>query len=245
MTNVLKNKASFYQFTDELALPGFYPPDYTIANIFDVAQEAERFLQQIEEIYKTAGVAGMYPSGVMLRAAEEDGNYGCCLVYEDAEGIIVIPNGDADHAHRYRYWREALVSSQEHLLTTMNVQKEMRVVMSRYIDFVDSPGMSVVIMDDRWCLSDGMASCKIQAVKRVLEQVHIFPKLPICSACNRNMKSKRSLLRSVAEKHGSKMRHRLCFYSRRGKPGYHDSRRAGKKTTARKKTTGGQLSCRM
>jgi hypothetical protein len=149
MTNVLKNKASFYQFTDEIGLQGFYPPDYTIANIFDVAQEAERFLRRIEEIYKEVGVAGSYPSGVVLRAAEEDGNYGCCVVYEDAGGIIVIPNGDADHAHRYRYWREALASSQEHLLTTMNIQKEMRVVMSRYIDFVDSPGMSVVIMDDQ------------------------------------------------------------------------------------------------
>jgi hypothetical protein len=31
----------------------------------------------------------------------------------------------------------------------MNVQKETRVVISRYIDFVDSPGISVVIMDDR------------------------------------------------------------------------------------------------
>src|SRR5258708_26145332 len=31
----------------------------------------------------------------------------------------------------------------------MNVQKEARVVISRYIDFADSPGMSVVIMENR------------------------------------------------------------------------------------------------
>ena len=149
MTNVLKNKASFYQFAGELALPGFYPPDYAIAPVFDVAQEAERFLQRIEEVYRTAGVAGIYPSGVMLRAAEEDGNYGCCLVYEDAGAITVIQDGDAVHAQYYRFWQEALTHAQEHLATTMNVQKETRVVMSRYIDFVDSPGMSVVIMDDQ------------------------------------------------------------------------------------------------
>jgi hypothetical protein len=149
MTDALKNKASFYQLADEFALQGFYPPDYSIANIFDVAREAERFLLQVEEIYKTTGVAGTYPLGVMLRAAEEDGNYGCCLVYEDAEGIVVVQDGDADHARYYRHWQEALANSQEHLLTTMNVQKEMRVVISRYIDFADSPGVSVVIMDDR------------------------------------------------------------------------------------------------
>jgi hypothetical protein len=149
MTNVLKNKASFHQLADELSLPGFYAPDYTIAPIFDVAREAERFLQQIEEIYKTAGVAGTYPLGVMLRAAEEDGNYGCCLIYEDAKGILVVQDGDADHTHYFSYWQEALAYSQEHLLTTMNVEKEVRVVISRYIDFADSPGMSVVIMDDQ------------------------------------------------------------------------------------------------
>ncbi len=149
MTTVLKNKASFHQLADELALPGFYPPDYAIATIFDVAREAEKFLQQIEEMYKTAGVAGTYPLGVMLRAAEEDGNYGCCLVYEDARGILVVQDGDADHVHYFKHWQEALAYSQAHLLTTMDIEKEMRVVMSRYLDFADSPGMSVVIMDDR------------------------------------------------------------------------------------------------
>ncbi|GAC1627380.1 MAG: hypothetical protein NVS4B11_24640 [Ktedonobacteraceae bacterium] len=149
MTHVLKNKASFYQLADELGLPGFYPPDYTIANIFDAAREAEKFLRHIEDIYKTTGVAGIYPLGVVLRAAEEDGNYGCCLAYEDAGRIVVVQDGDAGHAHSYRHWQEALTNSQAHLLTTMNVQKETRVVISRYIDFADSPGMSVVIMNDR------------------------------------------------------------------------------------------------
>src|SRR5690242_6069421 len=39
--------------------------------------------------------------------------------------------------------------SQEHLESTMNVQKEARIVISRYIDFADSPGMSVVIMENQ------------------------------------------------------------------------------------------------
>jgi len=149
MTHVLKNKASFYQLVDEFGLEGFYPPDYTIASIYEVAREAERFLRRVEDVYKKAGVAEVYPLGVMLRAAEEDGNYGCCLAYENAGGIIVVQDGDADHAQYYTQWQEALAVSQTHLATTMNVQKEARVVISRYIDFVDSPGMSVVIMENR------------------------------------------------------------------------------------------------
>lgn len=149
MTHVLKNKASFYQLVDEFGLEGFYPPDYTISSVYDVAREAENFLRQVEEIYKRTGVAGAYPRGVMLRAAEEDGNYGCCLAYEHAGHIVVVQDGAADHARYCTRWQEALAQSQEHLATTMSVQKEARVVISRYIDFADSPGMSVVIKENR------------------------------------------------------------------------------------------------
>jgi hypothetical protein len=37
--------------------------------------------------------------------------------------------------------------AQQHLISTMDVQKETRVVISRYLDFVDSPGISVVLLD--------------------------------------------------------------------------------------------------
>ncbi|HYK86025.1 MAG TPA: hypothetical protein VEV19_11700 [Ktedonobacteraceae bacterium] len=149
MTHVLKNKASFYQLADELGLEGFYTPDYTVATIAHVAEEAERFLRRIEDIYQQAGMAQFYPLGVMLRASEEDGNYGCCLVYEHAGGIIVVQDGDSDHLQYYTGWQEALAISQEHLAATMNVRKEARVVISRYIDFADSPGTSVVIMENQ------------------------------------------------------------------------------------------------
>lgn len=149
MTDRLKNKANFYQLADELGLEGFYPPDYRVVEIFDVAREAEAFLRQIETIYAEAGVAGDYPLGVMLRASDEDGNYGCCLAYENAGDILVVQDGDAANVQYYAQWQEALARSQEHLTETMNVQRETRVVISRYIDFADSPGMSVVIMENR------------------------------------------------------------------------------------------------
>ncbi len=149
MTHLLKNKASFYQLIDRSGLEGFCPPDYTIAPIYHLASEAERFLQSVEDIYREADMAGRYPLGVMLRAAEEDGNYGCCLVYENAGKVTVVQDGDADHAQHYPDWQAALAISQQHLAATMNVQKEERVVISRYIDVADSPGISVVIMENQ------------------------------------------------------------------------------------------------
>ena len=146
MVSFLKNKADFYQFIDEFELDGFRTPDYRVVHIADLHKEALGFLNTIEDMVKTASVP-QYPLGVMLRAAESDGNYGCCLVYEQKNLVRVIPNGEVDHAAYYASWDEALTVSQKHLAASMNQQKETRVVISRYLDMADSPGMSVVIMN--------------------------------------------------------------------------------------------------
>ncbi len=148
MVSFLKNKADFYQFIDEFNLDGFRTPDYRIVQVADVPKEALGFLHTIEDVVKKACLPH-YPLGVMLRAAESDGNYGCCLVYEDHTLVRVVPNGELEHAVYYTNWDEAFAKAQKHLEATMNQQKETRVVISRYLDLADSPGMSVVIMDGR------------------------------------------------------------------------------------------------
>src|SRR5260370_34116977 len=95
MVDILKNKADFYQLVDEFNLDGFRTPDYKISNLADVSREALGFLSKSEDLVKKAGLA-KYPLGVMLRAAESDGNYGCCLVYEKDDVIIIVPDGDAE-----------------------------------------------------------------------------------------------------------------------------------------------------
>ena len=73
MVGFLKNKADFYQFIDKFEFDGFRTPDYRIAHIADVSKEALNFMNTIEDIVQKAGVS-QYPLGVMLRAAESDGN---------------------------------------------------------------------------------------------------------------------------------------------------------------------------
>jgi len=146
MVDILKNKADFYQLIDEFKLDGFQTPDYKISDLADLSREALGFLSKTEDLVKKAGLS-KYPLGVMLRAAESDGNYGCCLVYERDGLITVVPDGDAEHTTCYTNWHEALAVSQEHLAATMNLQRESRIVISRFLDMADSPGMSVVIMN--------------------------------------------------------------------------------------------------
>lgn len=148
MVDILKNKADFYQLIDEFNLDGFQTPDYTISTLADLNRTALRFLGDTEDMVKRAGVAD-YPLGVMLRAAESDGNYGCCLVYEKGDRVIVVEDGDAEGAKEYTNWHEALAMSQKHLTETMNQQREARIVISRLLDLADSPGLSVVVMNGR------------------------------------------------------------------------------------------------
>lgn len=145
MVTVLKNKAQFHQILDELDLDGFRVPDYRIVHIADLTKEALDFLATIERILKKAALTH-YPLGMMVRTAESDGNYGCCLLYERGSHVMLVPSGGVKPA-RCANWSDALVMAQSHLTTTMNQEKEARVVITRLLKLVDSPGMSVVIMD--------------------------------------------------------------------------------------------------
>jgi len=144
MVTILKNKAHFHQLLDELDLDGFRVPDYRIVNVVDLTNEALDFLDAIEQMLKKASLMH-YPLGMMIRTAESDGNYGCRLLYEKGTSVMLVPSG-AVKPTRCTSWHEALVTAQNHLATTMNQEKEARVVISRLLKLVDSPGMSVVIM---------------------------------------------------------------------------------------------------
>src|SRR5258708_5824281 len=146
MVQVLKNKADFYQLVEDLQLEGMAVPEYTIAPVAAVPQAALRLLGIIEEIISQAGV-GSYPVGVMLRAAESDGHYGSCLVYEHQQRILVVPDGDMQQARSSSTWQHALTVAQRHLAASMNQQQESRVVISRFVEVADSPGLSFVIVD--------------------------------------------------------------------------------------------------
>jgi hypothetical protein len=147
MVDVLKNKANFYRLADELDLQGFRTPDHVISTIYDLHSDALKFLGWIEELYSEAGIASYYPLGIVLRAAESDGNYGSCLLYARGSSILVLPDGDAGSMQAYQDWHDALLAAQKSLAATMDVQKETRVVISRFIDMVDSPGLSVVLLE--------------------------------------------------------------------------------------------------
>ncbi len=79
--------------------------------------------------------------------ANSDGHYGNCLVYEQQQRILVIPDGDVQQARSSPMWQHALTVAQQHLAASMDQQRESSVVISRFVEVDDSPGLSVVIVD--------------------------------------------------------------------------------------------------
>lgn len=146
LTHVLKNKSEFYRLVNFLHIENFRVPEYTTTYLTEVIPYTKSFLKKIEDMYDEAGMRNSYPLGVMLRAADEDGNFGSSLLYEKGKYVVMIPNGEVSDARVYGNWEEALVNSKRILAAAMQTQKEPRVVVSRYIDTLDSPGMSVVII---------------------------------------------------------------------------------------------------
>jgi hypothetical protein len=146
MVHRLKNKAEFHLLLDDLQLEGVAVPDYTIAPVQAVPQAALGLLQSIEELLCQAGV-GNYPVGLMLRAAQSDGHHGSCLLREHQQHILLTADGQAQQARLFPTWQQALAVAQQHLAASMNVALESRVVISRWMEVADSPGLSVVILE--------------------------------------------------------------------------------------------------
>lgn len=157
MTDALKNKASAHQmvteYVNETKLTDFNVVEgYKIINVNETIKEAKTFLTEIEDQYKTIGLHEEYERknaiGVVLRAAESDGGYGSCVVFRENDQYVATWDGVEGGRKTFPTYEDALIAAQMYLKGTMNESLEDNVVMSRMIDKVDSPGLSVMIADD-------------------------------------------------------------------------------------------------
>lgn len=149
LVSILKNKAECHRLISQSQIDNLKTPAFSIAQTQTVVAQAKSFLENVVELYKSVDMADIYPLGAMLRAAESDGNYGACIVVEDLQKIAFIPNGDQTQKEFYRDWNSALQAAEGYLATTTNVNLSLKpeVVITRYMDLADSPGLSVVIQN--------------------------------------------------------------------------------------------------
>jgi len=147
MVAKLKNKAEFHELIDKGEFEGIHVPDFAISNIDSLSVRGKEFLdRRVEGLYREHDMPN-YRRGVVVRSAECDGNYGIGIVKQDNGNMVFIPDGNEKDARRFGMWEEALRECQNYLKKSIDVKKEGRVVVSRLLDIVDSPGMSMVVLN--------------------------------------------------------------------------------------------------
>lgn len=165
ITALLKNKAESHRLMRESPVTCNHLPEFVITHVERLPTVGLRMLRKIEEMYEEAGVE--YEVGLMIRAAEGDGNFGSGylrgfnrvtnLTLADGErtkvragDIVFFPDGrvpDSQSFTSYTSWESALDGVKTHIQKSMDIDKEPRVVLTRYLDLTDSPGLSLVIID--------------------------------------------------------------------------------------------------
>jgi hypothetical protein len=153
MTDVLKNKVEAHEEVSEYDSKDFRVVEgYKVIDVNETVPAAQTFLTEIEQEYRDLGLYERYKEknaiGVVLRAAEADGGYGSCIIFQKNGGWVFTRDGQKGGNQTFTTYEEALQEAQTYLKSTMNEELENRILMSRMIDKVDSPGLSLMIADN-------------------------------------------------------------------------------------------------
>lgn len=148
LTHNLKNKAESHIRIQKSGVPNLSVPDFEITDIDSLADSAAKFINdKVQNLYSEFSISNYLP-GIMVRFAECDGNYGAGVVKARKNKIVFLPDGNDNYPQEFDTWKDAVAACAGHIRSTMNTAKEKRVVISRLIESVDSPGMSVAVLDN-------------------------------------------------------------------------------------------------
>lgn len=151
MVAALKNKVHYHRLIQEANIEGMEVPDHRIANLDNFKKEATELLQFSKDLYSKYNFSDKYPLGLVIRAEESDGNYGQALLRETDDGrVVMTPHGDKNEAQYFRKdeWGQAIDAARETFKKGLSEGSNPDFVISRFLDLITDPGLSVVIKDN-------------------------------------------------------------------------------------------------
>lgn len=150
----LKNKASSHELARPLSKTGFELPEFTICEINNLAEAGLKAFAGVKKLYRQTGMDNLYPPGLMVRGAECDGGHGGCQIIETEEGFKLFKDGAPPNPEDKPFISlvEALLAVRDYLLTSASAQTdiESRVIITRLINLLDSPGLSIFISQGQY-----------------------------------------------------------------------------------------------
>jgi hypothetical protein len=151
--NTLKNKTTFHELVTDAQIEGFEVPEYRISEgeKSDFVRKAAELVSEANDMYKKHGLGEKYPLGLVMRLEESSGGQGMAIIRQRKDGSITVSTetqtkpkivGPGKSA-----WEKAIDLSHSELYDTVQEGKKPSVVISRYIDIEDSPGLSMLFID--------------------------------------------------------------------------------------------------
>ncbi|MBN1169314.1 hypothetical protein JXA63_05510 [Candidatus Woesebacteria bacterium] len=146
LVDALKNKAQAHLDMRELQTHGILPVNFDVTNTDRLTTDTLPFITGVEQSYDYYGVANKYPVGVMIRPQGCDGGYGNAVVEQTQRGIAYTPDGNNERTEYYSSWKAALGAAEGHVRSSSK-DANPEIVVSRFIDVEDSPGMTMFMID--------------------------------------------------------------------------------------------------
>jgi hypothetical protein len=141
VTGELKKKGKCKQRAFDL---GIQTPDFILSRVGRIVVDGDAFGNRVEKDYEDKGVPG-YPVAEIIKAFESDGAYTQYGIRTVRNGFLCLPDGKNTDNIVVKSRLGALELAEEHLKKTVNIDYDDRVVIERYIDGEDSPGLIFAI----------------------------------------------------------------------------------------------------
>lgn len=152
MVEKLINKASFHELVRDSKVPGVEVPDFKITDLKDFVGTGKAILKESQALYEKHEdkLPGKYPLGLMIRPDRADGQYGSSKVVEREDGSILVTMYGKETIKKVfekGNWDAALQQAKNGLSDNMKPGLNPQIVVSRFVDVADSPGLTMVVKD--------------------------------------------------------------------------------------------------
>lgn len=141
----LKSKASFHDRVREEGDPDFAVPHHIVVPVDEVAHAGDGLIKFTDELYDAIGVE-RYPTRIFGRLDYSDGGFGSFNVKRVDNGGYQLDTGGGKHP-LYDDLDDALEAAQNAMLVSSKGDGTTKVVLSRGLDLVDTPGLSMFFAD--------------------------------------------------------------------------------------------------
>jgi len=148
LVDILGNKAKLHQLINETHVKNLYVPEFGIARLENFNETAQKVLDESKSLYQR--FAPHYPLGLFFRTALSNGQFGNARIVQGTQGKLFITIYDEKTKKEIlpsNNWEEAISRVKKSIIRNKNNGVDLEIVISRYIDMIESPGQSIFFLN--------------------------------------------------------------------------------------------------